>query len=181
MHPVPAAPTVRVATPGDHDALGELVVAAYRTVPGFGELDPDLEDELADVAAKAGPFSQVAVAVDEVGAVLGGVLYVADRRSRWAEHDDAGAASFRHLAVDPVARGTGVGRALVRWCVDQARREHKERLIIHTTRHMTEARRLYERAGFARSPDLDWEPEPGFVLLGYRLELEATDPRGTRP
>ena len=36
---------------------------------------------------------------------------------------------------------------------------------------MYAAHRLYERLGFVRAPELDWQPVPDFDLLGYTLEL----------
>jgi hypothetical protein len=35
--------------------------------------------------------------------------------------------------------------------------------------------RLYERMGFHRAPELDFEPAPGFTAKGYLLTLEAPD------
>ena len=37
---------------------------------------------------------------------------------------------------------------------------------------MTVAHRLYERAGFVRTPSYDWTPIPGVDLRGYALTLE---------
>jgi hypothetical protein len=36
---------------------------------------------------------------------------------------------------------------------------------------MTPAHRIYERLGFVRAPDRDWEPEPGIRLVAYLLAL----------
>jgi len=36
---------------------------------------------------------------------------------------------------------------------------------------MTAAQRLYERLGFHRAQEIDWEFDPGEWLLAYRLEL----------
>jgi len=36
---------------------------------------------------------------------------------------------------------------------------------------MLAAHRIYERMGFVRTPDRDWEPIPGLPLLTYALEL----------
>jgi hypothetical protein len=32
---------------------------------------------------------------------------------------------------------------------------------------------MYEAMGFVHDPNLDWTPEPGISLRGYRLELPA--------
>jgi hypothetical protein len=40
---------------------------------------------------------------------------------------------------------------------------------------MYAAHRIYDRLGFVRTPERDWEPVPGLVsLLTYALELHET-------
>ncbi|MFI6461860.1 GNAT family N-acetyltransferase [Streptomyces sp. NPDC050528] len=53
------------------------------------------------------------------------------------------------LAVADEARGKGVGRALVRAAVEEARRRGARRLTLRVLGHNTPARRLYEAEGFA--------------------------------
>jgi hypothetical protein len=36
---------------------------------------------------------------------------------------------------------------------------------------MQSAHRIYERLGFERTPERDWEPVPGVSLVTYRLDL----------
>jgi hypothetical protein len=43
---------------------------------------------------------------------------------------------------------------------------------------MQAAIRLYEDMGFARAPELDFSPAPGFTVKGYRLDLPANPPAG---
>jgi ribosomal protein S18 acetylase RimI-like enzyme len=73
------------------------------------------------------------------------------------------------------ARGRGAGEALVRACVDRARAvEGCVRVVLSTQRTMRPAHRLYERLGFVRSPDRDWNPLPeldDITLLTYELTL----------
>ncbi|MDQ1020155.1 GNAT family N-acetyltransferase [Streptomyces afghaniensis] len=52
------------------------------------------------------------------------------------------------LAVAEEARGRGVGRALVRAAVDEARRRGARRLTLRVLAHNTPARKLYEAEGF---------------------------------
>ena len=75
------------------------------------------------------------------------------------------------LAVRPSARGRGVGEALTRACIDRARADGRARIVLFTLPAMTTAHRLYERLGFERSPERDWEFAPGRRLLSYRLVL----------
>src|SRR5947207_3372349 len=66
--------TVRLARPEEFDAIGDLVVAAYNSIPD-AVADPDYDSELRRVAARATMVS-VLVAVSEHAAVLGSLTYV---------------------------------------------------------------------------------------------------------
>ncbi|HEY7718883.1 MAG TPA: GNAT family N-acetyltransferase [Pedococcus sp.] len=171
MHPdTDATPAfaIRRARPQDHDAVGELTVRAY---VDDGHLPPGID--YAEVLRDAGSRDRdgelwVAVAPD--GTVLGSVTFVAPGTA-YAEisRDDEG--EFRMLAVARAARGTGVGEALVRHCVARARELGLSGVALSTQPSMRSARRVYERVGFTRAPERDWEPVPGVSLLGYHLRL----------
>ncbi|MGC9501910.1 N-acetyltransferase family protein [Streptomyces sp. WG7] len=55
---------------------------------------------------------------------------------------------IRGLAVSDAARGNGVGRALVRAAVDDARHKGFRRITLRVLGHNTAARGLYESEGF---------------------------------
>ncbi len=38
---------------------------------------------------------------------------------------------------------------------------------------MQAAVRLYERMGFVRAPEIDFQPAPGIVVKGFRLDLST--------
>ena len=90
--------------------------------------------------------------------------------SPWREiaADDA-EGEFRMLAVDPPARGRGVGRLLVKRCLDRSRELGHRRLVLCSEQRMAAAHRLYASFGFTRLPERDWSPVPGVNLLGYGL------------
>lgn len=164
-----------------HRALGRLTVDAYR--PLVRDMDEDGYDrELADVAGRVA-VATVYVALDVRGCgdggrggrgvLLGGITHVPDGGSPLAEFDDPDAAGIRMLAVAPEARGRGVGESLVQACLDRARADGRERVVLHSTEPMTAAHRLYGRMGFDRDPSLDrWVPltDP-LHLMAFRLEL----------
>jgi GNAT superfamily N-acetyltransferase len=124
--------------------------------------------EMADAGRRAAE-GVLLVAVDKGGRVVGTVtLYLAATPSsmQWRPDD----AMFRLLAVDPAARGRGVGRALVQACLDRARAAGKRRMTLHTTEWMAVARAMYERAGFRREPEGDVQL-PGVALIAYAADL----------
>jgi ribosomal protein S18 acetylase RimI-like enzyme len=144
---------VRQALPHEFERVGELTIAAYRALP-VDHLWGGYDAEILDVAARA-KVAHVLVAVEGED-VLGAVTYVDDTSSPWSEWTHPGEAQFRLLAVDPAARGRGIGESLVRACLERAA---DRPVIIHTTRWMEPAIRLYERLGFERRPDRDVPPD----------------------
>jgi ribosomal protein S18 acetylase RimI-like enzyme len=170
---------IRPLRPEDHDAVGELTVAAYGDVEP-ATLEAGYGDELRDVAARSTGV-EILVATDDDGRVLGAVTYVPGPQAPGAEFTDPDAAGIRMLAVALDARGRGVGEALTRACVDRARATGRRQIVLHSTDRMTSAHRLYEKLGFRRDTSLDWEPEPDFWLRGFRLLLAATPTHAPAP
>ncbi len=167
--------TVREIRAEEYERLGDVTVAAYRQlsdddVDRFPEEYAAYFEELRDIGRRAA-FCPVLVAVDDAGCVLGGVTYVPGPGTPLSEAEHDGEAGFRMLAVAPDAQGHGAGRALVEACVNRARAEGRRGVVLLTRPFMDRAQSLYERLGFHRAPERDWEPMPGFHLLGYRLDL----------
>jgi GNAT superfamily N-acetyltransferase len=167
---------VRPVRADEHGQAGDVVVAAYRALPG-AHLSGGYATLLADVARRS-TEAEVLVAVGTVvergrEEIVGCVTYVPDHASPWSELLEAGEAGIRMLAVRPDAQGRGTGRALVDACVVRARSSGRGALMLHTTPWMKAAHRLYEDVGFVRFPERDWTPEPDVPLLAYRLELGA--------
>lgn len=88
---------------------------------------------------------------------------------------------MRLLAVRSDQRGQGLGGRLIAACEQQARTDGYEAITLHTTSLMPTAKAMYERRGYLRAPELDFEPAPGFVVWGYRRWLAgaATEPPTT--
>jgi GNAT superfamily N-acetyltransferase len=146
-------------------------VAAY-AADGFLEGTDDYADELRDAARRA-ELATLLVAVDEAsGAVLGTATYV-PAGTPYAEVSRPGEAEFRMLAVAERARGQGVGAALVQSCIERARAAGSSAVALCSLKEMTAAHRIYERMGFVRAPDRDWEPLPGLTLVAFVLPLQS--------
>lgn len=164
---------IRPARPEEYPVVGEIAAQAYLGdgLLDFGESDAYL-GRLRDVAGRAA-VAEVLVAA-EGDRVLGSVTFVADA-GPMADFARAGEAEIRMLAVAREARGRGAGEALVRACVGRARAvEGCARLVLSTQPTMHGAHRLYERLGFTRTPDRDWNPLPeldDIRLLTYELTL----------
>jgi ribosomal protein S18 acetylase RimI-like enzyme len=159
---------VREVRPDEYQRAGQVVVEAYRALPG-NHMSGGYEVVLADVARRA-VEADVLVAVQR-SEVLGCVTYVPDWRSPWAEMLEEGEAAIRMLATDPAGQGRGVGSRLLEVCIDRARVNGRAGLFLHSTPWMAAAHRLYRRAGFNRAPERDWLPVPDVPLWGYRLDL----------
>ena len=164
--------TVREARSEEFDAIAEVTVAAYASFPETAD-DPEYVAEQRDVRGRAA-VCPIYVAIDEeTGEVVGGATYVPGPDNPWAETEREGEAGIRMLAVAPDAQGRGIGTALTQALLERARGEGKRGVALLTLPAMTAAQRMYERLGFRRAPDRDWEFQPGSMLIGYVLDLDS--------
>jgi ribosomal protein S18 acetylase RimI-like enzyme len=163
---------IRPVTAAEHDALGRITLEAYRGIDGH-EPSEYYSAKLLDVAARAREaLVLVAVEGDEL---LGGVTYMGDVESSFAEFDDPDEACFRMLAVRPDRQGHGAGAALIEACIAQARADGKRALTLYSTPAMKAAHRLYERLGFRREEARDMIVESGVQLRSFVLVLKPEE------
>lgn len=164
---------IRPADPAEYGELGELTAEAYLLdgLLDFGESDPYLP-VLKDVAARAASAEVLAAVLAD--RVVGGVTFVPSG-GPVADIARPGEAEIRALAVRREARGRGAGEALVRACVERARATAGcSSVVLSSQRAMHSAHRLYERLGFVRTPERDWNPLPELddvTLITYKLTL----------
>jgi ribosomal protein S18 acetylase RimI-like enzyme len=87
---------------------------------------------------------------------------------------------IRAVAVEPKARGLGIGRRLAKECIDRSRELGADAVCLHTASFMQAAIAMYESAGFRRVPEFDQDAgellglrglEPPIAALAYRRDL----------
>jgi GNAT superfamily N-acetyltransferase len=166
---------IRDARPSDRSAIEAVTLAAYQQyaarMPAYWEgYRQNILATLTDVQTAE------QIVAEEQSTIVGTVLlYPAGTAIATPAGVQFSLASpeVRLLAVEPAARGQGIGAALMHECSRRARAWGAPALTLHTADFMQAAIRLYERLGFERAAELDFQPAPGAILKGYRLSLEA--------
>ena len=114
------------------------------------------------------------MAVSPEGKIAGGVVYFSDMQyygSGGTATQEKNASGFRLLAVAPSFRKQGIGKLLTNECIKKAKELNQEQVIIHSTKAMQIAWKMYEDLGFKRSKDLDFMQEE-LPVFGFRLHLK---------
>ncbi len=168
---------IREARPGEYAVSGELRVAAYPelgllpeeyapTLRGFG-FHGDCEVLVATDATDVGTDADTGEAADNIFGTI--TLEPFGGTSELAK--DQTEADIRAFAVASRAQGLGVGRALLLAVIERAEKRGLRRLRLCTQPAMRIAQHLYEKTGFSRTPELDFEPVSGLLLRAYELAL----------
>ena len=139
--PRPEAFVIRAPYPGDLGWVVQRHGALYADEYGWDDTFEALVARIvADYVDHRDPRREAAWIAEVDGQPMGCVFCV---------RKDEGTAQLRLLLVDPEVRGLGMGSRLIGECLAFARRAGYRRLMLWTNDVLTEARRLYERAGFA--------------------------------
>lgn len=145
---------IRLATEGDRATVEAIVAAAYsHYIPRMGR--------------KPGPM------IDDYAALI------RDQRARVITHDgevkgvlvlipEADAMLLDNIAISPTAQGLGLGRKLLEFTENQARREGYDAIRLYTHETMTENIVLYQRIGYVETHRVS---EKGFARVYMRKEL----------
>jgi ribosomal protein S18 acetylase RimI-like enzyme len=146
--------SLRAAEPSDAPAIASLVALAYgHYVERIGFPPRPMQDDYTEVIKS----SQVTVAEDQE-AIVGVIVLNADDEGFFIDN----------VAVHPTYRGRGVGRVLLRFAEDEARRAGFYSLYLYTHESMTENIALYSRIGYE---EYDRRRQDGFSLVYMRKPL----------
>ena len=137
---------IRPIQPTDDAAMAAIIRAV---MPDFGACGPGfaINDPEVDWLSRAYAQPRSAYFVVEVdGRVLGGGGVAP------LEGGPPGTCELRKMYFLPQARGLGAGTAMMRQCLEAARRFGFSQCYIETLRSMEAAMRLYEKSGFTPLP-----------------------------
>jgi GNAT superfamily N-acetyltransferase len=168
--------TIRNARVNEFGEIGKLMIRVYSQLDGFPKESeqPDYYKMLANVGELTKkPDTELLVALSPEGIIAGTVVYFSDMQyygSGGTAIKEKNASGFRLLAVDPSMRGNGIGKLLTNECIRKAREKRQSQVVIHTTRAMQTAWKMYEKIGFKRSEDLDFM-QGELPVFGFRLKL----------
>ena len=158
-------PFVRDAAPADYPAIRDVVIGAYRQYAGLIARDifSPCPADLLDLETHARHGRLLVVEAD--GRMCGSVAFYPDAAVQGFGLPP-GWASGRALAVHPAARGHGVARALLATCERLAREAGAPVFAFHTASFMADAIALYERLGYRRAPEFDFNLAARFSRFG---------------
>ena len=162
---------VRHARPGDRDAVLRVLRQAYGQYEAAMLPEKWAEYQASFVQATDAPTTKARLVAELDGDVVGTVfIYDSSEAAYGAPQLGIRNPIIRLLGVVPAARGHGIATELIRESVRTIREWGADTLHLHTSDIMESAVRLYERLGFERA--FDKEFQSGTVLVkSYRLSL----------
>lgn len=146
---------IRLATESDVTAVKDCAEQAYaRYIPLIGRKPaPMVADFTAQIAEGA-----VHIAVDAKGALQGYIVL-------FCEGDHI---LLESVAVLPRAAGQGIGKTLIAFCDDEARRLGLSAVHLYTNEKMIENLSIYPRLGYVA---VDRRSESGFARVYFEKRL----------
>ena len=76
---------------------------------------------------------------------------------------------IRFVSVEPAFSGKGIGRKLMKMCIDLAKSNNEKTVALHSSEFMDNARHLYETLGFKILKEIDQRLGKRYWL--YKLDL----------
>ena len=134
---------IRPVAADDNDVLAGLLRDVMEEFGATGAGTSLHDPEMLDMASAYAGHGSAYFVIESVGGLVGGggLGPLAGGEPDVCE--------LRKMYLRPEARGRGLGRAMLERCLDAARKLGYKRLYLETRQTMRQARRLYERNGFA--------------------------------
>ncbi len=164
----------RAAHSHEHVLVAEVILNSYAE---YAPMLPSQAWELysqniLDVRSRMAE-SELLVAVEN-GEIVGSATFYPARIKRARSVWPTEWTGVRLIAVPPERRGRGIGKALVEECIRRSRELNARALALHTTPYMKLARGMYERMGFVRVPEYDFQPRTELTVVAYKYDLSNT-------
>ena len=167
---------IRNALKEEYGKIGQLMVAVYAQLKGFPGRNEQpayysMLENVGDLTCKY--KTELIVAVTKEKEFMGAVVYFGDMSSYGSggiATQEKNAAGFRLLAVVSKFAGQGIGKALSMYCIAKAKEAGIDRMIIHTTKAMPVAWKMYEKIGFTRDERMDFK-QGSLQVYGFSLSL----------
>ena len=138
----PSRPVIRSIRPADIDVVAAIirdVMTEFEAVGcGFSINDPEVDDMHTAYRSEQAEFYVIEADGEVLG--CGGVAPLAG--------GDKNTCELRKMYFLKPLRGTGMGAALLKLCLDRARHLGYRRCYLETLDSMKQARKLYEKHGF---------------------------------
>jgi GNAT superfamily N-acetyltransferase len=152
---------IRRARADEADTIRPLVRAAYAVyVPRIGREPSPMNDDYPELIAAAKVW-----VIDDEGDLAGVIVL----------EDTPDALQVENVAVRPESQGRGLGRALLSFADDEARRRGFGAVILYTNVHMTENVERYPKLRYV---EVGRGHEHGFDRVFFRKELDGGGGRG---
>ena len=165
---------IRVATPADYEAVGQLCFESYLAGGGLAEgRDDPYGQVLRDVAPRAA--SGVLLVMDGPEGAPVATATIAPAGTQFAQVARPGEVEIRHLAVAPSAWGQGLAEALVAWIEGWATDQGAEAIALSVLDGNPYSTGLYARLGYTGLPERDWIPDGVTQLRVYGKRLQPLD------
>ncbi len=164
---------IREAHQDEYEFIKWQRLASYSP---FAQLIPAEHWELLKKTLLADTFKgpNVRVFVAELNGAIAGSIVLFPALSKAYEWNESQQEypEIRMLSVGPVQRSLGVGKALVKHCIEQAKADGASFVGLHTADYMANAMQLYKSFGFERVPALDYMPlDDGILVKAFKLVL----------
>lgn len=166
---------VRLAEDWERPSLAELIVSVYRQF-ATGDGDESFWEHHRQSTRQTviHDESVVPILASCDGQTAGAVIVCPPYETRFGEKLVKNIyPEMRLLAVSPKFRNLGIAGKLVDRCEQIAIEQGFDTLSLHTTRLMAAAMAMYQRRGYERFCEIDFEAGPGLVVEGFKRRLQG--------